>query len=138
LGVRVPGILVSPYADSGAVCHELFDHTSVLQLLAELFTPGRPYSADVEQRRQHGIRSLSVALSDRPRADVPKVPADPVEVKSALGAAVRIRPASGLQASFELATTNLIGSHRDAFAKKYPDLIHWKAAVDAERGQPTP
>ncbi len=137
LGPRIPGIIVSPFVDSGSVCHELFDHTSGLQLLAELFTPGKPYSAEVEQRRQQGIGSLSVALRDTPRADVPKVPADPIQVESVLGGGVKLRPANGLQASFELAASQLMVSNPVEVGKKYPDLFHWKAAVDAERRQTT-
>jgi phospholipase C len=135
LGPRIPGIVVSPLVNSGSVCHALFDHTSVLQLLAELFTPGRPYSDEVEQRRQQGIRSLSNVLGDTPRADIPKVPADPIQVGSALGDGVRLRPVNGLQASFELAASQLMVSDPVATGKKYPDLFHWKAAVDAERRQ---
>jgi len=138
LGVRVPAIVASPYVDAGAVCHELFDHTSVLQLLAELFTPGKPYSAAVEQRRQQGIRSLSLVLGDKPRADVPKVPADPIPVESALGRGVRLQPSNGLQASFELAASQLMAAHPDGVSKKYPLLPQWKAAVDAERRRTTP
>lgn len=135
LGPRIPGIVVSPLVNSGSVCHELFDHTSALQLLAELFTPGRAYSDEVDQRRQQGIQNLSIALGDVPRADAPAVPADPIQVGSALGSGVRLRPVNGLQASFELAASQLMVSHPDATGKKYPDLFHWKAAVDAERRQ---
>lgn len=135
LGPRIPGLVVSPFVDSGSVCHELFDHTSVLQLLAELFTPGRAYSDEVDQRRQQGIQSLSIALGDVPRADAPAVPADPIQVGSALGGGVRLRPVNGLQASFELAASQLMVSHPDATGKKYPDLFHWKAAVDEGRRQ---
>jgi phospholipase C len=38
LGVRIPVIIVSPYVDPGSVRHGLFDHTSVLQFVAEVFT----------------------------------------------------------------------------------------------------
>jgi phospholipase C len=135
LGVRVPGIIVSPWVQPGSVCHDLFDHTSVLQLLAELFTPGRPYSAEVDRRRQQGINSLSRILHDQPRTEVPKVPARPIPVQSELGAAVRLHPANSLQASFELAVRQL--STKPEFTEKYPDLLHWIAAVDAERGDIT-
>jgi phospholipase C len=138
LGVRIPGIIASPYVDPGSVCHKLFDHTSVLQLLAELFTPGRPYSAEVEQRRQQGIQSLSTMLGDKPRADIPKVPSDPIRVESFLGAGVRLRPMNDLQASFELAASRLMVVNPAEVARKYPDLFHWKAVVDAERRQTTP
>jgi phospholipase C len=133
LGVRIPGIVVSPYVDRGSVCHELFDHTSVLQFLAEVFTPGTPYSAEVAERTKKGIKSISVALGDSPRADVPEVPSQPIQVENVLGGGVRVRPANDLQASFELAAEKLMASHLDASAKKYRDLFHWKAAMDAER-----
>jgi phospholipase C len=133
LGVRVPGIVASPYVEVGAPCSALFDHTSVLQLLAELFTPGKPYSVEVEERRKQGIRSLSVVVGDKPRTDVPKVPANPILVESALGGGVRLRPVNDLQASFELAASQLMVSNPVEVGKKYPDLFHWKAVVDAER-----
>ncbi len=135
VGPRVPAIVVSPLVGSGAVCHELFDHTSVLQLLAELFTPGQAYSADVEERRQNGIKSLSVALADVARHDVPRIPAQPIEVRSALGGSIAVRPANALQASFEIAVSQLMANNRDAVARKYPELFHWKEAADAERRQ---
>jgi len=134
LGVRVPGIIASPYVQTGSVCHELFDHSSVLQLLAELFTPGKPYSAEVDQRRRQGINSLSSVLIDKPRTEVPKVPSQPIPVQSELGAGVRLRPANDLQASFELAVKRLKEADPIGFGKKYPDLFQWKAAVDEERG----
>jgi phospholipase C len=34
-GFRVPAVIVSPYARSGYVCSETFDHTSVLKLVEE-------------------------------------------------------------------------------------------------------
>jgi phospholipase C len=134
LGVRVPGIVASPYVEPGSVSHELFDHTSVLQLLAEIFTPGLPFSPDVEQRRQQGIHSLSVVLQDKPSVNVPTVPAQPIPVETQLGAGVRLRPENSLQASFELAVTRLKDSNPKEFGEKYPDLFLWKSAVDAERG----
>lgn len=133
LGVRIPNIIVSPYVDRGSVCHDLFDHTSVLQFLAEVFTPGTPYSREVEERKAKGIKSISVALGDAPRADIPAAPSQQIRVESALGGAVRVRPANDLQASFELAAEKLMTAYPDASAKKYPDLFQWKAAVDAER-----
>jgi phospholipase C len=129
LGVRIPAVLASPWVGKGAVCHELFDHTSVLQFLAELFGDGSPYSEDVARRQQCGVKSLAIALGDKPHADVPAVPAQPITVQSLLGAGVRVRPLNDLQASFELAASRLMAAHPDEVGKKYPDLFHWKAAV---------
>lgn len=136
LGPRIPAIVVSPLVSPGSVCHELFDHTSVLQLLAELFTPGQPYSDSVERRRQQGIASLSAALDAVARTDVPSAPAEPIPVASALGSAVRLQPATAQQAAFEIAARKLMDAHPDAMTKKYPDLFHWRDAVDTERSRP--
>jgi phospholipase C len=133
LGPRVPAVVMSPLVGAGTVSHALFDHTSVLQLLAERFTPGKPYSADVEQRRQDGITSLSDVLGDTPRTDIPPAPSAPIAVESALGQAVRVRPDNPMQASFELAASEMMVAERDKAAQKYPELFQWKAAVDAER-----
>jgi phospholipase C len=138
LGVRIPAIVASPYVEPGSVRSELFDHTSVLQLLAELFTAGRPYSAEVEQRRQQGICSLSRLIADKPRVDIPTVPADPIPIEGALGRGVRLRPMNALQASFELAVSQLIGTHPVEVGQKYPLLVQWKAAVEAERRKMDP
>jgi phospholipase C len=133
LGIRIPGIIVSPYVDRGSVCTALFDHTSVLQFLAELFTPGVPYSREVDERKSKGIKSISVALNEAPRMDVPQVPSQLIPVETVLGAGVRAKPSNDLQASFELAAERLMASNPHATAKKYPELFQWKAAVDARR-----
>jgi phospholipase C len=38
LGFRVPMIIASPWSRGGAVCSQVFDHTSVIRFLEELFT----------------------------------------------------------------------------------------------------
>jgi phospholipase C len=76
LGVRVPAFVVTPFVDAGTVAHGLFDHTSILQLLAERFGDGR-YSADVDRRHQGdpALDRLSAVLTRQaPRPDVPQPP----------------------------------------------------------------
>jgi phospholipase C len=80
LGVRIPGVVVSPLVEPRAVCNALFDHTSIQQLLVEKF--GKPtdlsYFGQAEYRRQQGVQSLSVALTrSSPRSDMPNVPDAP-------------------------------------------------------------
>lgn len=58
LGVRVPGIVVSPFVQPGSVCHELFDHTSVLKFLGEKYGDGK-YTELVDSRP---VKSLSAVL----------------------------------------------------------------------------
>jgi len=38
LGYRVPLVIASPWSRGGAVCSQVFDHTSILQLLENVFT----------------------------------------------------------------------------------------------------
>ncbi len=38
LGYRVPLVIASPWSRGGAVCSQVFDHTSILQLLENIFT----------------------------------------------------------------------------------------------------
>ncbi len=39
-GIRVPAIVVSPYIEKGTINHTLFDHTSIIATLNELFSIG--------------------------------------------------------------------------------------------------
>lgn len=133
LGPRIPALVVSPLVSDQSVSHLLFDHTSVLQFLAELFTPGIPYSSEVEQRRAQGITNLSVVIGTAARTDIPVVPSTPIPVTSALGDGIRIKPQNGVQASFEHAAEQLMVAHPETMKQKYPDLFHWKAAVDEAR-----
>jgi len=59
LGVRVPGIVVSPFVQPGSVFHNLFDHTSVLKFLGEKYGDGGKYSKFVDPR---AVESLSAVL----------------------------------------------------------------------------
>jgi len=65
-GPRVPTFVVSPLVDQRAVsgAELVFDHTSILQLLAEKFAGGADkYSPAVSYRRAKGIKSVSSVLS---------------------------------------------------------------------------
>lgn len=42
LGIRTPTVIVSPWSRGGAVCSQLFDHTSVLRLMEERFGVREP------------------------------------------------------------------------------------------------
>jgi phospholipase C len=60
LGVRVPGIVVSPFVQTASLCEELFDHTSILKFLGEKFNGGK-YTDLVDNR---AVQSASSALDD--------------------------------------------------------------------------
>ena len=129
LGPRIPGMLVSPFVKPGAVYNGLLDHTSVLQLLAEKFTPGKPYSATVDSRKQQGITSISAALTPPVSRQPPLAPADPIEVKSALGDNIAVAPASTMGKAFENAAQSMLTQEPANTAIKYPELVQWRDAV---------
>ncbi len=59
LGVRVPGIVVSPFVEPASVFEGLLDHTSILKFFGEKFGGGR-YSPFVDPRQ---VKSLSEVFS---------------------------------------------------------------------------
>jgi len=70
LGVRVPGIVVSPFARPASLCEQLFDHTSILKFLGEKFNGGK-YTDLVDNR---AVQSASVVLDDNLLANGTAVP----------------------------------------------------------------
>ncbi len=73
-GVRVPALLVGPRV-TRHVCHEQFDHTSIIKTILTRFA-ARPEQAiaNMGPRVQHAPH-LGVALTDTPRRDIPDHPA---------------------------------------------------------------
>ncbi len=72
-GLRVPAIVISPFVESGGVCRENFDHTSILKLLGEKYGRGS-YNPQVDARK---VTSLSEVLDDTLLANPPPVGAAP-------------------------------------------------------------
>ncbi len=138
MGPRVPALLISPLVEPGSVCHDVFDHTSVLQLLAEKFTPGQPYSASVQARSQQpsGPKSISVALTNTAPFLPPHAPAGQIAVTSALGDSIAVAPtpSQAMAQSFEMAAQNLLKDEKPGMLEKYPELFQWRDAVAKARG----
>jgi len=135
-GPRVPALLMSPYAPRRTVAHGLYDHTSLLQMLADRFdNSGAPYSAHVEERRQAAdpIGSVTEALSPDPRADIPRIPDAPLAGTAPL---VSVRaPGTDSQRSFATAATAFVGARGQDALQKYPQIAQFLAAgsaVDAD------
>jgi phospholipase C len=135
LGPRIPGIIISPFVEQGSRCHSIFDHTSVLQFLAEKFTPGVPYSPSVDGRSKQlpGIASISDALANEDIWIPPLPPAQPINVTSALGDNISAKPTHAMAQSFEMAALQLIANNSDAVNAKYPDLLQWKDVISKAR-----
>jgi phospholipase C len=126
LGIRVPSLLVSPQVGAKQVFSETLDHTSFLQLLAEKFSPGKPYSAAVNQRSKQGtlIKSLSGALAaGPPRTDRPKAP--PAPIAPPLAAPLPPQPKTALQLAFEDAARKAYADNPKPTSQQYPLVAHW-------------
>jgi phospholipase C len=135
LGPRIPGIIVSPFVEKGSVCHELFDHTSVLQLLAEIFTPGRSFSKNVGIRKKAGIQSLLETITTEVLSPPPLPPSQPIPVNSILGESLTKEPAASetMRQSFENASLELMKQRPADVKRKFPELFQWKNAADQRR-----
>ena len=73
LGVRIPGIVVSPLVESGSVFKGLLDHTSILQLIVDRFGTASDlgFFGDAQARKDKQVASLSSVLTrTTPRSDI--------------------------------------------------------------------
>jgi phospholipase C len=68
-GVRIPAILVGPRVER-RVCHELFDHTSLIKTILLRFAADPRRALEHMPPRVRSARDLSVILADRPRQDL--------------------------------------------------------------------
>jgi hypothetical protein len=136
LGPRIPGLIISPLVKPGSVCSELFDHTSVLQFIAERFTNGAAYSSNVSKRKAAGIQSLSVALNNSVPYPAPPSPTVAINSPATLGKSLTKAPSTEMGKSFELAALQMLEQKPAEVARKYPELIQWKeTAVKSGGGE---
>jgi phospholipase C len=71
LGVRVPGLMISPFSRGGRVVSDTFDHTSQLQLVAARFGVEVP---NVSAWRRRTVGDLTSTLTAKPDSSVPRLP----------------------------------------------------------------
>jgi len=73
LGVRIPGLVVSPLVEQGSVFKGLLDHTSILQLIVDRFGTASDlaFFGDAQARKDKQVASLSSVLTrTTPRGDI--------------------------------------------------------------------
>jgi phospholipase C len=71
LGFRVPCIIVSPWTVGGFVCHDTFDHTSVIQLIEQVTGVVNP---NITAWRRQTAGDLTAALGKAPFGRFPRLP----------------------------------------------------------------
>ena len=113
-GLRVPAFVVSPRVAPGVPFTDPLDHTSFLQLLADRFTPGQGYSAEVTAR-QAQLGRLSTTLTQDPAAPLAAPLAAPVMAHGAVASAGRAdSPGAARTASaFDRVAMKLAADHPD-------------------------
>jgi len=124
LGVRVPALIVSPLIEAKTVYSEVLDHTSILQFLAEKFTPGSAYSPAVAQRSQSGVTSVAEALNlQLPRPELPSPPR--LAVTAVLDLQSLQTQPTAMQQAFAQAAFRMQRDFPRQTAQRYPEISHW-------------
>jgi phospholipase C len=89
LGVRVPALVVGPRV-ANHVCHDLFDHTSLIKTILTRFVSSeggrRAAALAVMPQRVQAAQHLGVVLGDEPRSDLP----DPAELRPRVDKVLRL------------------------------------------------
>jgi phospholipase C len=120
-GVRVPAIVVSPFVARGSCFSQPLDHTSILKMLADKYTPATPYSDDVAARMPiHSAQESLTLTIPRPGA-APSLPPPPPPLLAAAAPPILRR---GMPSPNSIAFLNAIEELRrldpQAAAHKYP------------------
>jgi phospholipase C len=136
LGPRIPALIISPLVKKGDVCKSLFDHTSVLQFLTEVFTNGKQFSDNVELRKKNKIKSISEALNDETLSPGIPCPSFQINPQAIIGEDTIIKApdnSEGMRQAFEGACDDLMNQRPADTWEKYPDLYEWKELVSKKR-----
>jgi phospholipase C len=80
LGFRVPCILVSPWTVGGNVCHDTFDHTSVIRLLEQVTGVTNP---NISQWRRQAVGDFTSALGGNQAWLSPRLPFTAAQLEAA-------------------------------------------------------
>jgi phospholipase C len=88
LGFRVPCIIVSPWTVGGFVCHDTFDHTSVIRLLEQVTGVVNP---NITQWRRQTVGDFTSALGVVPSRRFPRLPATTAELERAENEVIRFQ-----------------------------------------------
>ena len=73
-GIRVPAIVISPYARKHFVSHTVYDHTSILRFIEKRF--GLPDTDESRQGRQPDARHVRLHQGVEPEAQAARAPGE--------------------------------------------------------------
>jgi phospholipase C len=144
-GVRVPALVVSPQVVSparppGSVFTGDLDHTSILQLLVDKFSPTEGYSVAVNERQLRLNRLLNIL---QPLQAAPHAPAIPQAILDSVNAAAKKAPVAapnGASASDPPTAQGLYQAAAKA-QSDHPELVTgaaWREVTDYLTANPPP
>ena len=119
-GIRVPAVIVSPFASAGSVCNANFDHTSILRFLGQKFGMGGGYSPEVDKRALVGSVSDILDLA-APRLDRPEPPNSAVIATSAVSLPVPLPPSNENVEAFKQVSQQMKNDYPHQLATKFPE-----------------
>lgn len=127
-GVRVPGLVISPFVEPGSVCRDRLDHTSMLKFLGAKFGGGS-YTPIVDARP---VGDLTSALTlSKPRSDS-TLPSP--AVKS--GFVPEQEPSDPIPQAFKTAVLRAMKARPSETRAKFPELFSHFRFQAARRRHP--
>jgi phospholipase C len=118
-GIRVPAVIVSPFASAGTVCNANFDHTSILRFLGQKFGMGGGYSPEVDGRALVGSVADILDLT-APRVDRPQPPNPNVIVAPAATLPAPLPPSNQNVEAFKQVAQQMKANYPHQLATKFP------------------
>jgi len=122
-GPRVPALLISPWVTERQVFSEALDHTSILQLLADLFTSDGRYSDAVTARQQHFGR-IANAFAKAPRPAIPAPPPAAAAARRSAATTAAAAPPVALPAAPPTPNAAALDAVAREMAKQHPEWMN--------------
>ena len=79
-GVRVPGLVISPWVPAGSSTHQIFDHTSILKTIVNRFCPNDPAIMSDRMAFANDLFPLLSLATPRSASAVKLSPSGPLQV----------------------------------------------------------
>jgi phospholipase C len=124
-GPRVPAIIVSPLVKRASFSSLRFDHTSILQFVADVFDNGNAYSDLVTARHKEGqIASVSAVIADSIQQGLPPA-MPPMGPFNAVAYSANRTPTTPGMEAFANARAAIVAKDPAALANLHPaSLLH--------------
>jgi len=122
LGVRVPGIVVSPFVSPKTVHNEILDHTSILKFIGQKFGKNGSYSDLVDKRPVGSVFDILNESAARPAPIIPSLDSYLAQETPSAGFTPGTTPDAAIPKNFQVALDN-IRNHPDNTTGKFADLL---------------